>query len=261
MPQITLQASYKKNSGLVISAEELLARYFYGLNIKSTDGTIFSNVDIESYIQSAQNSVERWFDIIFSPCLIDEKLDYYRDDYENGFPFFRTSHPVRTIKNLIGILNGTEQIKYPELWLQCRSSSKNRYFRQFSIVPNGSTAQADANVILVGTFSQYGIRSFPHVANYWTVQYESGYSIGQIPSELINLVGLISSLPLLALAGDIVLPTPGAASLSLSLDGLSNSVSSKNSAYSERIKIYNEQIESTAKQLKNTFKGISFSAC
>ena len=47
MPSIRYITSYKKNTGLLFSSEELIALYFYGIDIKSKDGTDISESTIE----------------------------------------------------------------------------------------------------------------------------------------------------------------------------------------------------------------------
>lgn len=258
MPTLTLTTKYRKNTELIISPEELLAQYFYGLKIQSTDGTELDRQAIVNYIKVAQEEVSKWFDLPLFACLVTEKQDYFRDDYQNGFPFVRVSFPIRQIKSLIGMLNSVSQIRYPEEWLQMRTSSKNRYYRQFAVIPNGATAYGDGNVAFLGNFAYFGMRAYSQVPNYWNVQYESGYLPGEIPSEIVNLVGLLASVPILGICGDIVLSVPGLASTSLSIDGLSQSLSSKNGAFAERIKLYLEQIKTTSQRIKASYKGVQF---
>lgn len=258
MPTLTLTTKYQKNTGLVISPEELMSLYFYGLKIESTDGTKLDPKTVEMYIRSAQGEIEKFFDIILNPVLITEQQDYFRDDYENGFPFVRTSFPIRKIKSLTGRLNGIDQIKYPFEWLQMRTSSKNRYYRQFGVVANGSMVTADSQVIMLGISAYYGLRSYPQIFNYWNVQYEGGFEIGQIPSEIIQLIGMLASIPLLCIAGSLVLSSPGISAISLGIDGLNQSVTSSPNAYGLRIKEYKDTIKEMSLRLKNSYKGLGF---
>lgn len=263
MPSITLTTKYKKNTGLVMSPEELLALYFYGVNVNnSTDGKNIDQYSLMTYLLAAQSEIERYFDIKLFPQLITETRDYYKSDYRNNFPIIRTSLPVRVARTLLGMLNNVEQIHYPEQWLQCRLTNDNTYYRQISIVPNGSVVNADANVILLGISAQYGMQSFNHIQNYWTIQYETGFPLGEIPYDLINLIGMIASIPVFAILGDIILGA-GIASKSLSIDGLSQSVgttsSATNSGYGARIIEYRKSIKETVDRLKRVYKGITFS--
>jgi len=264
MPTLNLITKYKKNEGLIISAEEVLALYFYGVDIKSKDGSSLDQNTIETYIKSAQSEVEKYFDIKLFPELITETKDYYRDDYNNNFPFIRTSLPVRQILTLIGRINGIDQTRYPEEWLSARSSSDGTVYRQFSVVPNGSVVNADADVILTGVSSNYGVRSYPNIPNYWYCQYDTGFEIDNIPYDLLNMIGMLAAIPLLAIAGDLILGA-GIASQSLSIDGLSQSISSTSSAtnagYGARIIEYRKSVDQTTKRLLRYYKGITFASC
>jgi hypothetical protein len=261
MAKLEFITKYKKNEGLVMSPEELIALYFYGININNAvDGSKIDDYSTRTFIMAAQQEIEKYLDIKLFPKLISEKVDYYRDDYNNSFPFFRVSLPVRKIRSLTGMLNGIEQMRYPGEWLQCRETNDGTYYRQFSVIPNGSSIVADANVILIGITAQYGLRSYPQIPNYWSCQYETGYEIDKIPFDLINIIGMLSAIPVLAIAGDIVLGA-GVSSQSLGIDGLSQSVSlsksAENSAYGARIKEYKSAINTSISRLKRYYKGIT----
>lgn len=261
MPSLTFTVKYAKNTGRVMSPSELLLVYFYGVDILSTDGSKLDNNTIRSYISSAQEQIEKYFAIKLLPILITEKLDYNRDDYSYGFPQLKTSWPVRIAKSFIGKLNGIEQIVYPESWLSYRTTNTGKYHRQLAVVPNGSVINSDADVILTGVSSHYGIRSYPRVPYYWDVQYETGFNIDEIPEDLLQMVGMLAAIPLLAIAGDLILGA-GIASQSLSIDGLSQSISSTSSAtnagYGARIIEYRKVIDGMKKEMKGYYKGIGF---
>ena len=262
MPSITFTIKYKKNEGLVMSPEEVLALYFYGVKINnSTDGSKIDNYTIRTYILQAQSEVEKYFNIRLFPQLVTEKCDYYRGDYTHNFPFVNTELPVRNARTLIGMLNGLNQIRYPEEWLQNRTTNQNTYQNKISIVPNGSLVNADANVILVGFTANYGLRSQPHIPNYWYIQYETGFPIGELPMDLLHLIGMMASIPMFAIAGDLILGA-GIANQSLSIDNLSQSIgstsSATNSGYGARIIEYRKSIKETVDRLKRYYKGITF---
>jgi hypothetical protein len=264
MPQINLSVSYKKNTGLVISPQELLALYFYGIELRARDSSVLDNYNIETFIRAAQSEIERYFDFKIFKKLITERQDYYRDDYTStNFPFVRTSLPVFKVHTLIGMVNGVEQIIYPENWLQEHTSSENRVYRQFAVVPNGSVVNADAAVIFTGVSAMYGLRSYPQIPNYWYIQYETGYLLNEVPQDITNLVGLMAAIQVFVLLGDLVLGG-GVSSASIGIDGLSQSISTTKSAnsgaYSGRINQYLKQTEATIQRLKRTYKGMSFAA-
>jgi hypothetical protein len=264
MPTLSLITKYRKNTGLILTYEELLAIYFYGVNISSKDGSKIDPSTANMYIGAAQREVERYFDIRIVPKLITETIDYNRDDYTQGFPYIRTSLPVVQVLSLRGLINNVQQIKYPQEWLSANSSTDGTYYRQISIVPNGSTVNPDANVIYTGLPAYYGLMSYRNVPNYWTVQYDTGFRINSVPMDIVNLIGMMASIPLFAIAGDLILGA-GIASQSLSIDGLSQSISSTSSAtnagYGARIIEYRKTIKEIVGRLKRHYKGITFAVC
>jgi hypothetical protein len=263
MPSLTLTAVYEKNKGLIFSPEELFNIYFYGINIQSKDCTELSDETIKFYLRTAQGEIEKSLGIRLFTELISENYDYFRDDYENNFPFIRTSLPVRDTKTLIGRLNGVEQIRYPEQWLAEKFYRSGLPYRQFGVVPNGSVINADADVILTGVSSYYGLRSYPQIPNYWFVQFITGFEPGKVPEELMNIIGMWAAIPILAIAGDLILGA-GIASQSLSIDGLSQSISSTSSAtnagYGARIVEYRKTVKESLSRWKRAYSGVRFAS-
>lgn len=261
MPTLRFTTKYKKNEKLIMSPEEVMAFYFYGVNIQSKDGSKLDDQTILMYIQSAQSEIEKYFDIKLFWQLITASRDYYKDDYYQGFPNIPTEFPVRESRALIGFINGVKQVEYPEAWLSNRTSSDNTYYRAMHVVPNGATVAGSADVILLGVYSQRGYMGYRTIPNYWTIQYDTGYKYNEIPSDLLNMIGMMAAIPLLAIAGDLILGA-GIASQSLSIDGLSRSISSTssatNSGYGSRIVEYRKSIKETVDRLRMYYKNITF---
>jgi len=259
--RVTLNIRYRKNGELILSPEEMVALYFYGINTRSQDGTLLSMDIYETYIRSAQQEIERYLDILFKPTLVTEKVHYHRDDYVSGFPIIRVSKPVYKPLSLIGFINGVEQIVYPRVWLSSRMTSDYYFERQIFVVPvTPGVVEGSGEVILSGITAQTGLHTFRNIPNYWTVQYLSGYA--KIPYELMNVVGKLASIGIFNVLGDIALGQAAVASYSLSIDGLSQSISTtnsaENSAYSARIKMYTEEVKKTLERVKSSYRGIGF---
>lgn len=256
MGQLTFTIKYKKNSGLVFSVAEIWAMYLFGIKIDGGQGTSFSNESIRKYIEMAQKQVEKWFNLRFCKQLVDQTLPYYRQDYWQEFPILLTNYPVREPLSMIGMLNKMEQIIYPQGWLFCEyDTAMGQGKRRISVVPTGSsTTQGNAQVILTGITSQVGMQRFDNIPDYWRIQYITGWDIDNLPMDLLNIVGMLASIPALDVAGDLILGTAGIAGQSLSIDGLSQSISTSisatNAGYGARILSYTKQIEETAKRIR-----------
>ena len=262
MPTISLSIKFRKNAGLILSPDELLAIYFYGIVIEDADGTDFPLETVRFYIQAAQQEIERFLNIRINRQLVTETQHYYRDDYYQQFPSLKPTYPVRIPLTLIGLLNKIEQIVYPQEWLLAHEGNQSDYTKGISIVPNGvSSTTGNIDVILTGITAYLGLQRYAHIPHYWTMQYETGYGIDEIPYDIINVIGKLASIPLFNIAGDLILGA-GIARQSLSIDGLSQQIDSTSSAtnagYGARIINYTKEIQETMDRLQGTYKRINF---
>ena len=256
MGQLIFTVKYKKNTGNILSVADIWSNYLYGITIQGGQGTEFSNESIRFYIESAQREIENLFNLRMCKQLVDQTLSYYRLDYWQQFPILRTNYPVRVPLSMIGMLNRMEQIIYPQAWLVCQYDSAMRQVkRRISVVPTGaSTVQGNADIILTGITSQIGFQRYNNIPDYWQIQYITGFDLDNMPMDLINMIGKLASFGPLNIAGDLILSAAGLASMSLSIDGLSQSIGTTASAtsagYTARIQQYQKEIDSAIEKLK-----------
>lgn len=255
MAQLTFNIKYRKNTGLVISVAELWELFLYGIKIQGGEGSNFSDESMRFYLVAAQREIENYYNLKFIKQLADQTITYYRTDYWQTFPILQTNYPVREPLSMIGMLNKMEQIVYPQGWLFCEYDTlMGQGKRRISVVPTGSSTRGNAEIILTGITSQVGMQRFNMIPDYWRVQYITGWDIDQMPMDLINVVGMVASFGPLGIAGDLILGSAGIASQSLSIDGLSQSISTTasatNAGYGARIIQYEKQIKETTNRLK-----------
>src|ERR1035437_9058211 len=113
----------------------------------------------------------------------------------------------------------------------------------------------------------YQIPMLPIIYTYWFVKYCTGFDV--VAHDIIRLVGLIASVDILMLIELGVGIFSGASSLfgmsssSLSLDGMSQSVSKMNGGniFQNRIKNQADEIQAMLIQLKYSYGGIKFDVC
>lgn len=255
MAQLTFNIKYRKNTGLVISVAELWELFLYGIKIQGGEGSNFSDESMRFYLVAAQREIENYYNLKFIKQLADQTITYYRTDYWQTFPILQTNYPVREPLSMIGMLNKMEQIVYPQGWLFCEYDTlMGQGKRRISVVPTGSSTRGNAEIILTGITSQVGMQRFNMIPDYWRVQYITGWDIDQMPMDLINVVGMVASFGPLGIAGDLILGSAGIASQSLSIDGLSQSISTTasatNAGYGARLIQYEKQIKETTGRLK-----------
>lgn len=264
MPTIKYSVKYRKNEGLIMSAEELMTLYFYGVKIKAKDGSILSEQTIKYQIQTAQQEVEKFLEIRLNPKFIEQTVDYYRDDYWNKFPILRTKLPVKEPLSLVGMLNGIEQIRYPQDWMNIKKDNEGYYYKKIHLIPTGKISGSSGSVILSGITAYYGMTAYNDIPNYFTLQYVTGFDSDHTPLDVIDLIGKYAAIKLFHIAGDLILGQGGLSSISLGVDGLSQSVSAVNSptgsGYAARINGYLKDIDEYLKKLKYFYKGINFTS-
>jgi len=265
MPTLTYSVRYRKNEGLVVSPEELTSLYFYGITTKAKDGSEISDDTKRMYILAAQQEIEKYLEIRFNKKFIEHTQTYFKDDYWGGFPILPTKLPVNKALSFIGFLNGIEQIKYPLDWLNVKKDNEGHYYKKIHLIPTGSTtSRANADIILTGITAYLGLTSYGQVPNYFNLQYVTGYNYEDLPMDLVNLVGKLSAIGVFTLLGDIILGAPGVNSMSLGMDGLSQSInttmSAGNHGYAARVKQYASEVDETLKKLRLFYKSINISA-
>jgi hypothetical protein len=261
MTTVRYSIKYKKNEGLVFSPEELLALYFYGIDVRSRDGSAMSTDVIRAQIKMAQQEVEKWFEIRMNVKFIEQTVDYFRDDYWNKFPIIKTKLPVKEALSLMGFLNGLEQIRYPHDWMNTKKDSEGFYQKKIHIIPTGSITGSSGSVLLSGITAYYGMTAYSDIPNYFTVQYLTGFDVDNIPYDVMDLIGKLAAIRIFHILGDIIFGVPGLTSISLGIDGLSQSSSVQTpTAFAARIKGYLEDIKVHSERLKNIYKGINFTS-
>lgn len=262
MALLQLNIKYKKNSGLLLSPNELRSIYLYGIVIEDSDGTDFSDEAILFYIKAAQQEIEKFLNIKLTLQLFTETHNYYRDTYYRKFPLLQPTYPVRQSLTLIGFLNKIEQVIYPPEWLLNYESSEPEFTKSMSVVPNGtSSTTGNFDVVLTGITAYLGLQRFELIPNYWTMQYTTGYAYDEMPYDILNIIGKLAAIPVLAIAGDLILGA-GIARQHLSIDGLSQMIdstsSATNSGYGARMINYNKEIQESLTRLQGIYKRINF---
>lgn len=249
------------SKSLVFSVSEYKEQFLWGIPLCNpiTNQSISDEV-FKQKLLSAQSFLEQYLGIKLFKQIITENKDYVREEFQS-WGFIKTSFQINKALSLQGCLNNQVQITYPQEWLSCKQSNTDLHFPQLYIVPNGqnnSTTQFLA-VNYSQYFSFYGARIIP---NYWKIKYCTGYD--KIPSDLISVIGKLAAIEILPVIemsiGGVGSGMFGLSSQSLSLDGISQSVSKSNGGniFQSRLKQYAEELLKDLPRLKSIHVGISF---
>lgn len=257
MAKLDFIISYQKNKGNILSPAEVLELYFYGVPIQDKAGGSFSSEALQAYIESAQQEFEKLLNIKCVRQVVEEDIDFFFDDFR-AWGYIRTSYLVNYVDQLNGFVNSVKQIEYPREWLSTKKSSEGLYYRHIYLVPQHTMGAQTNSVVYSGVVPHLGFLGLSTIPNYWRTRYVTGFE--KLPMDLVNMIGKLAAINLFNILGDIVLGA-GIASMSVGIDGLSQSISTtssaENSAYSARIKMYWDDLKKGIPRVESYYKGIT----
>lgn len=259
MPSLTFIASFTKNNDLLFSAQELRNSYLLGLrNTPSNQALIdqLSDQDIEFHIKAAQKEMENYLSLKLFRKVYSESLHFNNDDWRM-WGFMKTTFQVVCPLLLEGYLNSIKQTEYPKEWLSAKRDSDDiMYHRSIYIVPAGNSGAIVNSVMYAGLLPNLGYLNAGVIPNYWQTTYVTGFDT--IPPDLMMAIGQLATVSLLNILGSNVLGIAGVSGTSLSIDGLSQSLSSALNAFGERAKALIDDLNRRLPTLTGTYRGFSW---
>lgn len=244
MPTITFQTVNQLNFSTPLSTQEFKERYLAGIPLPDN----ITDESLSFFIKASQNELENTLHIKLLKQPIKENKDFYRDDWIQ-WGFVKTTYPIHCITSMKGYLGGVKQVDFAKDWLSIRSTNDGKtYGRTIQVVPNSSATHSQLT-IYSGVLPNLYYQNSKNIPNYWNLEYVTGWS--NPPSELINALGMLSAINVLEIIsnalmsgvakqvvdsnGNVALQANGSMfagiglgmqSKSISIDGLSQSVSS-----------------------------------
>lgn len=222
----------------ITSIEDFKLKYLYGIPLEK-DGIPIPDQVFENALEVAEQQIEMLLNIKLKKTIINEQKDFRYDDWIN-WSYVKASYPVVCPLGLDGYLGSTKQAKYPAQWLTARKTDDGKlYSRIIYMVPTYPASAGNQNSIVVSgiipSLNWFNGSRGGHIPCYWTLKYITGWS--NVPPEIINAIYKIASIQLLVIISDILMGNAnanisgsgvgwGISSKSISIDGLSQSLSS-----------------------------------
>lgn len=221
------------------TVDEIRNRWCFGLPLNKEDGEVMSDGDIHQYLMGAVKQVERKLGIFLKPTVIAcnphergliQGVDYEVEEPPYDYDWFAyrqwgflqlRERPVQELLTFKMVLpNGQLIVDFlsKDEWVKLYKDQG-----QLHIVPYAGDPSLFA--ILGGTQTGYPIvtgQLNSRLPQMFYVDYIAGYPLGKIPDDVCNVIAKIATIDILGIAGDAVLA--GVASLSTSIDGLSESM-------------------------------------
>lgn len=241
---------------LVITPDELKKIFLFGVDLTNDEGEPYPEEMFEFYIRSAQQWLESQLGglVLCEREITDETHDYYSTDYFS-FSFIKLfRYPVQSVSKLaIQFPLSTGEIKFDPSWYRAESTNG---------IVNLVPTQGTFSTILLsqgGNYLPLLYNGMQYVPSLFRISYKAGFKKDQIPAQIKEIVGMKAAMGPLNIAGDLIAGA-GIATKSISLDGLSQSISTTSSAtnagYGARILQYNKEIEARMKGLREYYGGI-----
>jgi hypothetical protein len=236
----------------VISVEDLKTNFLFGVDCTDDQGTPFPDSMYEFYIKSAVSFIEAKLDLPIRPLEVTEEMhDYYEGDYRSYMSLDLDHYPVISIQSVKLQLPGssTANMTYDSSWISLQKEAG-----QMHIIPGSGGGGMAA--LGIHPKALLGARWIP---NCFRVSYTAGFEVGRCPAAIRELVGKIASYGPLNVAGDLV-GGAGLAGSSLSIDGLSQSItttnSSTNAGFGARLIMYRKEVKDQLDVLARYYKGL-----
>ena len=244
--------------GTVLTPDDFRYTYLWGTDFKATNGSMFSDEQIQYFIDAAITEMERRLNItirkrrikcedIIEKNHLKRKIDY--DDEETPYDF-----SYRKIQRY-----GMIQTKQRPILNVTRCTLINKTESNVDLLPtvvpdkkNGVLKflkrpykPSDTWDGISTSISRYGSETFNNHL-FYAVDYDAGYETSDdIPEDLRHNIGLMIAISLLNVIGDGLMA--GFSSSSLSMDGVSESFSSTQSAtsatFGARIMEYKKELD------------------
>jgi hypothetical protein len=237
-----------------MNAEEFLSEWLVDIPLRGLGGQKMSRTKIEEKLKKAAEVIENDLDIKLAKRTVLEEHDYEKELFAM-WGYIKMNYLINEVKYLAGKFNSVEQIQFDNSWLSTKSKQDSAA-RNLHIVP-----LASGNVTFSGSGALFVFfKNLEYIPNYWHICYVTGFD--RIPRDIMEVIGKMAAITVMAVMGDISFGA-GLASTSLSIDGLSQSISTtqsaENSLYSARIRQYATEIEKfDIKRLRARYKSVNF---
>lgn len=238
----------------IITVAQLKQRYLFGLDLTNDAGEPLSDSVFQHYIVQAVRWFEHQLDIPLLPTTFTDYHDYYKNDYDSFLITQLDNAPVISVEQFrVQYPSGQTVVVFPNEWLRV-----DRAAGHVRVVPTAGTL-SEIQVGRGGAFLPLVMGGMDFVPDLFQITYVAGFEEGKIPANIVDLIGMFASLGPLNIFGDLIAGA-GIATLSLSMDGLSQTVgttaSATNAGYGSRIIQYLKQIKEQIPLLKRYYKRV-----
>lgn len=211
--------------------------YLTGLRFVDEHGRDRPDSFYETHMQNAVRTIEKLCDIsILAASVTRETHDYHVNDYAQWGWLQLYKVPVKVVHKVCGRYPlGESVVEYPTEWIDLKASAG-----QISLVPSRGSL---GSVLIMngGSFLPLHYSGMERIPSLWEVDYEAGMDPEDMPRDVVDAIAKLACINLLTIMSNLVRPV-GVSSESVSIDGLSQSMSYQMPAFQAHISQYSESL-------------------
>ena len=226
----------------------------FGLPLKSfLTGDVVSDDAIQNFINGSISELEHEFDIYITPVQFNEAQDFSRHMNFWSFGYVKLEHsPILHVEKFqLSFNNGNAQtpplvdIPLEYIYVQPQEGT-------VQLVPAQGVSISG---LVVSIYSGLGFHAFNSgLLDYWPgavrITYTCGFPDGQVPALITSLIENLAAFKLLSLMGPLLFPQN---SVSIGIDGTSQSVGTLGPAFLQNRLADLEKIIATQKEAMRTY--------
>jgi hypothetical protein len=252
--------------GNAVCPDDLRFTYLWGNDFKANNGSLFTDEQVQFYIDAAVADMERRLNITIKKkrirCDVDKNNLKKGEDYDIEESYYRFSY-ARIARHGTIVTNKKPVIKVHRLDLM------NRFDKSYSLLETTIVDKTKGVLKLMrrpirpsDTLSGIATAIYPYGSEtfsqhlFYAIDYDAGYETSDdIPDDLREAIAKLAAISLLNSIGDGLMA--GFSSSSLSMDGMSESFSSTQCAtsayFGARIKVYQDELAKYIEEVRLKF--------
>ena len=259
--------------GTIVTPDDCRYTFLWGTDFKATNGDVFSDEQIQWFIDAATAEMERQLNITIVKKRIKCQDSVEKHHLQKGVDYDDEETPYDFAFRKIQRYGMIQTKKRPILNIT-RCTLLNREIQDIvqhevdllpSVVPDKKNGvikflrrpykPTDTWTGICQAISRYGAETW-NTHLFYSVDYEAGFETSDdVPADLRHMIGKMAAISLLNVIGDGLMS--GFSSSSLSMDGVSESFSSTQSAtsayFGARIAVYQKEVQEYVEKNKYKF--------
>jgi len=239
-----------------VTPEFVKTHYFHGIDLTDSEGNEVPEDSFNYHLASAKAWLRNKIGIELEPVVISEEPhDYRLTEFMSAYGHFNLRRsPIIEVTDLAFWYGSTRYFAFPQSWLRVHDRKGTVQIFPAPVASGANLAIGQDGQLIIPTL--YARAYAPQM---FRITYTAGFKEGMVPANIIDCICKKASIEIFNQLGDIIVGA-GIANISLSLDGLSQSVgttaSATNAGYGARIIQYEKQLKALVEELRGTYKGV-----